>query len=1057
MLSKGMLVALPDGKGVGKLESIDDGLCAISVFYSIARSEMMKLPISALSRSYLSPQTRVYTLEGDRFKVGRITDYLGRDDSGLIDYEVRFPNGNRRDLCESALFLRPWSTPDDPAGVMANGGAESQFLHDRRQAAIRPLLKLRSAAQGLTALLSAGIDFAPHQIAAVRRVLTDPVQRYLLADEVGLGKTIEAGLIIRQHLIDNPNCTVLITVPRHLRNQWVQELNTKLRLDQFANAFQVCSHDELASVNLTPDLLIVDEAHHLVGLVDGPLGKAAERLRSLSRSSPVLLLLSATPALGDEERFLALLNLLDPASHPLGDLEGFRAKLESRRDIGRLLLALDPQAPGLVLRQRGLELQRLFPDDPLIAELAPRLVAATRDGPATLPELCAGLKAHIADTYRINQRLIRSRRADAEGWEFTSRGPELDGNPSFAHLRVESETPGWIEAVLPALENWRFAALEAAYGEPKAVDQAALRYVEMLAAAGVGRAALISWIDTAMMLETFSDERSILASLRALASDSEDHDRMLTLAESTRRLLRSLRTDFPHPKVVAFSSSKDRAVEFLSALGSKSEGAEVLLLLGGADEGNDDLVATFAAPRKSAVLICDQEGEEGLNLAAADGIIHLDLPFSAARIEQRIGRLDRFGRTHGVVRHRILLPWEEEAGPWAAWLRFLGQGLSIFHRSISDVQFLLEHVEREFFRALFQNEGPAELDALASNVRERICQERRLQDEQYALDRIALSEEPIEAFLKNLEKAEEDEASLETGVDRWLVEALNLQKRPLSASEPESFRLSASRDTLIPRLPWLEAFGIERDRPLTWKRRIATRHPGTTLLRPGTPLIDFAERFTRWDDRGTAFITWRTAPEWKGEISICFRLCFVIEPDIQIDDLLDPSSSELAGARRAQRYFPLRTHTVHVDVNGDKVTDPMLLTILRRPYRNRDRYGEQGQDINLSSRPQILSDVIDAAAFALTCRAVRQAASDRLLSDETIAKAIRVGEQLAQADLERRRNRLGRRHSLGDTMAQAEIEAIEALLPSIQHPALRLDAMGCFLVASTLPRSTVDA
>ncbi len=93
-----------------------------------------------------------------------------------------------------------------------------------------PLLKLRGAAQGMTALVSAGIDLAPHQVAAVRRVLTDPVQRYLLADEVGLGKTIEAGLIVRQHLIDDPATRVLIAVPDHLCGQWRSELETKLRM-----------------------------------------------------------------------------------------------------------------------------------------------------------------------------------------------------------------------------------------------------------------------------------------------------------------------------------------------------------------------------------------------------------------------------------------------------------------------------------------------------------------------------------------------------------------------------------------------------------------------------------------------------------------------------------------------------------------------------------------------------------------------------------------------------------------------------------------------------------
>ena len=77
-----------------------------------------------------------------------------------------------------------------------------------------------------------------------------------------------------------------------------------------------------------------------------------------------------------------------------------------------------------VLRQRGAELVRNFPDDPVVQDLAPQLIQATREAPERLVDLCGALKEHIADSYRIHQRLIRSRRADAQGWEFRPRGPD---------------------------------------------------------------------------------------------------------------------------------------------------------------------------------------------------------------------------------------------------------------------------------------------------------------------------------------------------------------------------------------------------------------------------------------------------------------------------------------------------------------------------------------------------------------------------------------------------------------------------------------------------------
>ena len=290
-----MLVSLPQNRGIGKLEEDHGDTWSVTVFRSIIRSEILQFPAAALRRAYLSPQTRVYVRDEERFRVGRVTDFL-LNENGLVDYEVRFPNGRRADFSELLLFLRPWSAPDDPAEVLASGGAESQFLHDRRQVAVQPLLNLRGAAQGMTALISAGIELAAHQVAAVRRVLTDPVQRYLLADEVGLGKTIEAGLIIRQHLIDNPETRVTVVVPAHLCMQWRHELTTKLRLDQFGDTIDVIAHDDLARVHCVPDILVVDEAHHLVGVEAGPFATSAARLRVLAGESPVLLLLSsATP------------------------------------------------------------------------------------------------------------------------------------------------------------------------------------------------------------------------------------------------------------------------------------------------------------------------------------------------------------------------------------------------------------------------------------------------------------------------------------------------------------------------------------------------------------------------------------------------------------------------------------------------------------------------------------------------------------------------------------------------------------------------------------------
>jgi ATP-dependent helicase HepA len=640
--------------------------------------------------------------------------------------------------------VRPWNAPDDPAEILAAGGAESQFLYDRRQAAIAPLAALRSAAQGISALISAGLEFVPHQIAAVRRILADPIQRYLLADEVGLGKTIEAGLVVRQHLIDDPDAKILVAVPSQLRGQWESELLHKLRLDQFGNSFKLYSHEDLRWAVGAPDVLIVDEAHHLVGLVDGPQVGSACKLKELSQTSKVLLLLSATPALSDPHRFLALLNLLDPLNHPLDDIAGFKLKLANRREFGRLLLSLDSTGPGLVLRQRSAEALRLFPEDPIVGDLAPRLIEASRSGSEELHSLCNALRIHIADSYRLHQRLIRSRRADAKGWEFMPRGPIVEGSPDLAHVRQEVDTDDRMAELQSCLEEWRYTALESTDpSDRQRIVALAFRYRTLIEALGVDLSTFAEAVNSEG--PSFDGERELNDVLLTIAArDGTTDARLAVMVESTARLLKTLSGSTQHPKIVAFSSSTKTARDFNRAL--------------------------------------------------------------------------------------------------------LTEGFLIFNRSISDVQFLLDEIEKDFAVTLFC-EGPASAVAMVADIRLRIESERRSQDEQSALDQIALAEEPVERFIEGLDAAEEDEGVLETGIEKWLVGVLQLSRHSLSRPERDPFSFGISSHTLVPPVPWLAAFGIDASKPLTWRRRIASARSDVTLLRPGTPLIDAIERYTRWDDR----------------------------------------------------------------------------------------------------------------------------------------------------------------------------------------------------------------
>jgi ATP-dependent helicase HepA len=410
--------------------------------------------------------------------------------------------------------------------------------------------------------------------------------------------------------------------------------------------------------------------------------------------------------------------------------------------------------------------------------------------------------------------------------------------------------------------------------------------------------------------------------------------------------------------------------------------------------------------------------------------------------------LDRFGRRQSLIRHRILLPTEDDGGPWLEWQRVLADGFGVFHRSISDVQFLLEEVERDVVVALF-SDGPAAVLDLAKKVHGRIEGERRSQDEQFALDRLAIAEQPIEEFIETLEEAEEKEDLLEEGMQAWLVNVLQMSRQPLARPNRDPFDLAADSQTLVPPFPWLNAFGLETSKALTWRRRIASSRSDVTLLRPGTPIMDAIERYTRWDDRGTAFVTWRIDPDWQDDPWLAFKVTLVVEPAIEIGDLSNPTTAERALFRRAQRYLSPFTTTLFLDSNASPVTDRRATEIMSRPYNSGD--GSDATDINLGSRPALLATVIDAASFEHCCRVVRDGAYSAVGRSSDFLRKVESASEAASADLQRRRSSYDRRSAEGDASALEDLDAAERVVASVKAPAIRVDAIGCFVVSRDPP------
>ncbi|GAN75852.1 type III restriction enzyme res subunit [Acidisphaera rubrifaciens HS-AP3] len=967
---------------------------------------------------------RVYfRLSDERWRIGRVRNFFLEDD-GSVTYEVRLPNKQDVDVPEAALRVRALAGVWEPGEVLALGASETQRWFDARWPAREALIALRAAGQGLTGLASASVEIVGHQLDAVRRVLHDPLQRYLLADEVGLGKTIEACAVLRQTLIDDVSATAVILTPSALTRQWERELLNRFDLTPGRGGrVQVLPHGDLSADIAAATLLIVDEAHRIEPGSDG-----FRHLKRLADESPKLLLLSATPPIGHEVAFLALLRLLDPQRWEAETEERFAEHVARSQEYGRLLLGLRPDASAFVLRQRVAGSTSLFPDDTVIADLAHRF--QTTEDAAERVTICSKLRQHIADTYRIHQRLIRNRRADLEGWEFQPRGP--------ATLRVEEDADPALQQALLGLEDWRAEALLVSQSEPELADQLAQRYQCLLQILSTAAAPVAS------LSPIFASEAALLQAIDEAAGDDARIRRAAFVAEVAQRHLRFLRPTSGPARLVVFASDSDFAEAIVAAI--RALGVESVFDAATGQDVADD----FAMCDAAAIAVFGPAGEEGLNLHFADAILHADLPPSVRRLEQRIGRLDRFGRTRGPIKHVVVAPAADGDTTWSAWCDLLRDGFGIFDRPVGDIQFVLDAIEADVRRLRLL--GPQALLDFREQLAGLVAQHRERLDEQYAMDQLAMARESARALAETLEDAEADEDDLAARVDGLLTSTLQLRVR---REGKDILTLNWGPNTQLPEHPWRAQFSAGLGRPLTWKRRLSVARPKIALLRPGSALIDALERLLEWDDRGAAFATWRLQPGagGPGQERLAFRLCWVVGPSTPPANLLRSGEDAEGLRRQAEGFLQPWTLTQHVGPDLQPITDPDWLALLERPYRP-EAAVDGSRDFNLGSRPEWLRQVIDQTSFANLCASVTAGAAASLEGSELFRERISAASGRAALEMERRASRRRLRGGFDTDEAAARDAILDDIVRDlIERPRLRLDCIGAFVVAGYVPQA----
>jgi ATP-dependent helicase HepA len=1050
--------------GIGKIASAAGSNVAVEYFDSVADPVALRIEVPAdrLRQAPLQAQQRVWYRRNGVWGVGRVIEHEFRR------VRVR-PPGDAADFWFGVedIHVR-WDRPlEDPVAVMQARAFETPHYYFARRAFLDSMLEQDRASRGNRALTSSAIELYDHQIEVAARLLSDPVQRFLLADEVGMGKTIEAGIVIRQHLLDHPNGVVRVVAPARLCAQWRRELTERFFVDDLVEA----RVDVLPNFNDAawsargggvPDLLVVDEAHHVARWARGSRENRARfaAAKALAHASPRLLLLSATPVAHNEATYLAMLHLLDPENHSLEHFERFRDRVERRHELAKVFALFRPRQLFRRLERNADRFRDLLEGDPESIQLLDEMLAVGSDGEQEeLDRRIRALRIAVTDRHRIHHRMLRSRRDVATNFPVRGR--------TFAQV-LDAGTPGG-DDLSAWLDRWRdaLAADAVESGEDRAavvrvMFDRVLAFPDVLTGAVRVRIGMTAGTSDARMSD---EERQELRAVpvgpaeREVLADRLRRDDPEVIEARVEAVVEYVWTIPRRRKVVVFATYPTTAVRLANALRERLAVNQVAVhLLGDHMDVCRHSLTQFEKERACNVLVCDQSADEGLNLQFADVLVHVELPVDPNRLEQRIGRLDRHGPDTPV--ENVVVGDSREGSYLDAWIAALRDGVKIFDRSVSSFQFVIDRLTPDLMTALAEN-GPRGITELAATVPARLEDERREiaeQDQLDAIEAVELTQTVAAALRKVDERWEEYEYAQESLICCGKGHLRFTRREHFQHRELTSYWITdpvRGGEPLIPKrdlTAYMNGALSEQESALygSYDRGAVLRHPGTRMWAAGDPFLDGLARYVRErDDRGRVYAFWKSQSDLEdGIVLAALRLDIIVEPKLRKgDDLEGPTRAVLV--RRAMTLLPPAVETVWISTDGTEVTD--RTTVRRLASKYSPKFGDRSVH---GDHWEAIESVLPGLNWDEWCRSARDFAKDIVRSrggvvariDQAEAGAERHG--VARVEALRSRQRLG---ADADALAFEE-RAAQAVQAAVAAPRLVVDAMGLVLLSRELPK-----
>jgi superfamily II DNA or RNA helicase len=537
-------------------------------------------------------------------------------------------------------FTRQWLPHELLARTV---DAKHAFVQPNPKPSSAEFLRLRLLGRGLYhwhlntgGLAHLDIDPLPHQLHLVDSILRDGNLNWLIADDVGLGKTIEVGLLISA-LRQRPGFErILVVTPAGLTRQWQEELSRRFGWDeariygddfrgrdavnwQKNNSLVIASIDRLKQTEDSEvlmagpgwDLVVFDEAHRLTRKQDGTRITRSERFllaEGLRRKTNSMLLLSATPHQGDSPRFHALLELLRP----------------EWKDV---LLREQERVPDLV-RQCVFRNRKVDVTD---AEGA----FIFRGHTTKAVKVSADPLTERFDQL-LNEYLLRAARAAAR---LKKQQATAIGLVIIAFRKLAASSPA---AIHRALTN----RLTRATAHEEVDDE---RFEGEEVERQVGSA-----------IDLFEGEVEVLSRLLDLSAEVLKHDRKLS--EFMDKLVAPLVQHDPTARLLIFTEYRATLESLEAALVRRFGRAAVVTIHGSLDHDTRIAAAEAFTEGDARFLVSTEAGGEGLNLhERCHRIVNYDMPWNPMRLVQRIGRVYRYGQKEVVQVYNIHAPHTVDA------------------------------------------------------------------------------------------------------------------------------------------------------------------------------------------------------------------------------------------------------------------------------------------------------------------------------------------------------------------------------------------------------------